>query len=97
MTIAERSVFVNTYTNGERYTDIVEGTIEFLKLGSKDILLPPFKDEPEVTFIAIEGSSSVPPEILNLTKDKIVIKIDNDAQLGKWIYRARGEILRKIN
>jgi hypothetical protein len=95
--ISERLLKINTYTDGKEIIDIIEGEIDFRNLGPKGIFFPPFKDKPIIEFISISNMPTSDPTVLELTTNKLIAKVGNTTQLGKWKYRLRGELLRKVN
>jgi hypothetical protein len=75
--------------------DVVEGECEVDTLTWRTrVMLPPFREAPQITLARPGGGASAEPEIESITPDQCTIRIKSSNQSGKWGWRARGTLLR---
>lgn len=99
--IAERSLIVESYgiDNNERreQTDIVEGMFEATS-NSGRIFLPPFQEPPDITLFRFQSEKYNGiyglPEIVDVTADYFDYNSLN--RQGKYVFRARGKLLLRL-
>jgi hypothetical protein len=96
--ISGRSVLVESYSNGKENIDIVQGELELdMARWRTTISLPPFVEAPKITLVPHGGTGmDGEPVIYLVTPDKFSVKISSSTLAGKWSWRARGKLLRRI-
>lgn len=77
--------------------DIVEGEFD-LSDWCVHVPLPPFEDKPIIRIFSGSRKHDFPlPEIFDITEDSFIAKANRDSAFGKWRYRAKGKLLKRIN
>ncbi len=99
-TIEDRIYAISVFTNNGKSNDIaiVEGTFETSQWEGT-IFLPPFAEPPIVILKRPEDYSGffsgTPPGVITTT-DSFSYKMTDSGEQGSWVYRARGELLKRL-
>lgn len=75
--------------------DIVEGDVS-LSFGQKTtVWLPPFSGPPIISLVRPDGRSRRQPKLESVTEDAFSVSINNTEDAGRWMWRARGQVLAR--
>ena len=99
--IAIRSSLVGSYQNSrgvDVYVD--EGEFTATNNGGRHLFGEVFENPPQVSLVRANtshGMSEEPPELTEIDKDYFEYRYNDSSQGGRWKFRARGKLLRKLN
>lgn len=84
--------------NQNQTKNIYEGEFEVSTSKWQTIVpLPPFEEPPIIRPLSCDSNEECPlPEINNVTEDSFTAKIHSSTQSGKWKFRARGKLMKKV-
>jgi len=97
-TIENRTYAISTFSNNELANElsIVEGKFE-ARQWEGTVFLPPFQEPPIIVLKRPNGyekyRSDSSPKVVPTT-DSFTYKISSSSELGTWVYRARGKLLK---
>jgi hypothetical protein len=96
--INSRIDFSGEYVDSNKIKyNIVEGEFN-LSTWYVHVPLPPFEEPPIIRILSGTGNEDFPlPQIGDITEDSFIAKANMNSVFGKWKYRAKGKLLKRIN